>query len=180
MGDQDGRRAGRSRGRANTAICVATWGGEANLMPALENYELDAVMGGISDSTPWSTRVGITRYYFREKYDVGVTPGTRMNSLSDKQIAVHDARIAGLVRQKGALPIMVPSVKDAKNAPLATSDWQIAQLGLAPAGFDLLSDRHVIAIPSGENQLVKHLEEFLTSQYNEIPAILAAQPEVAQ
>src|SRR4051812_46703466 len=34
------------------------WGGEANLMPSLENYELDAVIGGIGDKTPWSARVG--------------------------------------------------------------------------------------------------------------------------
>ena len=154
------------------------WGGEASLMPALENYELDAVIGGLSDKTPWSTRVGITRYYFSEKYDVGVPAGTKMESLSGKEVSVHDARTAGYVRQKRAVPVMVDSVQNSKDGPPAAPDWQIAQLGLARAGFDLHSDRHVIAVPPGENQMVKRLEEFLSSQYGEIPELLAAQPEV--
>jgi polar amino acid transport system substrate-binding protein len=41
-------------------------GGEARLLPALERFELDLVVGGLTDDTPWAGRVGLTRPYLVE------------------------------------------------------------------------------------------------------------------
>src|SRR5829696_6285113 len=60
------------------------WGGDEDLFGALEIFELDAVAGGISDETPWSKRIGITRYYFRENFDVGVEAGQPIDDLKGK------------------------------------------------------------------------------------------------
>lgn len=38
-------------------------GGETELMPLLQNNELDLVIGGLESSTPWSNEVGLTRTY---------------------------------------------------------------------------------------------------------------------
>ena len=157
------------------------WGGEENLLGALEKYELDVVVGGISDQTPWSKRVGLTRYYFEEKFDVGRPSGnTTLSDLKGQEVAVQGPRVAAFVRQKGATPIQVDSVENVGMRPVAAADWQLARLGLTASGNNLHTDKHVIAVPPGENQMVKRLEEFLTKQHDNIPTILQQQPEVPQ
>src|SRR4051812_682644 len=37
------------------------WGGEQQHMEALRRFELDLVVGGLDDRTPWAKTVGITR-----------------------------------------------------------------------------------------------------------------------
>jgi polar amino acid transport system substrate-binding protein len=50
------------------------WGGEEKLLGSLENYNLDIVAGGLSDSTPWQKRVGLTDAY-RDDRVLAVPPG---------------------------------------------------------------------------------------------------------
>jgi len=154
------------------------WGGDEHLFGALELYELDVVAGGLSDETPWATQVGVTRYYFRENFDVGVPKGTQVGDIEGMTVAVNDPHMAGLLKQQGASTVAVNSIGDYPDRPVAAADWQIAHMGLTAAGFDLHSRRHVIAVAPGENQFVKRLEEFLSSQHDEVRAILAAQQEV--
>lgn len=45
------------------ADVVWTRGAESKLLAALERGELDIVVGGLLDSTPWEQRVGLTRPY---------------------------------------------------------------------------------------------------------------------
>lgn len=157
------------------------WGGEEKLLGALEKFELDAVAGGLSEQTPWSARVGLTRYYFEEKFDVGTRPGdTAFNGLKGRQIAVTDTRLAGILREKGADPVPVAVAEEHGKRPLAAADWELARLGLTPANQNLLKDRHVVAVPPGENQLVKRLEEFLSRRHDRIPSMLGRQPEVSR
>lgn len=48
-------------------------GGEEQLMTALEDGELDLVIGGLTDQTPWSTHAAITRPYAESVDDRGRT-----------------------------------------------------------------------------------------------------------
>ena len=53
------------------------WGGEEQL-EALEHYQLDVVLGGLTDQTPWRTYVGLTSPYYEEnkiKHVIAVPPG---------------------------------------------------------------------------------------------------------
>lgn len=52
-------------GFAEELDAAVSWreGGEEQLMTALEDGELDLVIGGLSDQTPWSTHAAITRPY---------------------------------------------------------------------------------------------------------------------
>lgn len=48
---------------ADTLHATITWrvGGETELMTALAAFELDLVVGGLGDDTPYAERVGLTR-----------------------------------------------------------------------------------------------------------------------
>jgi polar amino acid transport system substrate-binding protein len=157
------------------------WGGEEKLLGALEHYELDAVVGGMSDETPWRKRIGLTRYYFEEKFDVGSQGGgSRQWDLSRQQVTVFDPRMAGFVRQKGGEPVQAPTGQLNGLRPVAAAEWRLEKMGLSPTGTNLHADRHVIAVPPGENQLVKRLEEFLSTRREQLPGLLQKQPEVPQ
>ena len=54
------------------------WGGEQEQLEALQHYQLDVVIGGFTDQTPWSKYVGLTSPYFEEtslKHVIAVPPG---------------------------------------------------------------------------------------------------------
>jgi len=54
------------------------WGGEQKHMEALENFQLDIVVGGITKKTAWSKYVGLTSPYVevnKEKHVMAVPPG---------------------------------------------------------------------------------------------------------
>jgi polar amino acid transport system substrate-binding protein len=50
------------------------WGGEQAQMEALEKYELDLLLGGITRKTPWKSDVGLTSGYF-EEHAFATAPG---------------------------------------------------------------------------------------------------------
>jgi hypothetical protein len=71
----------------------------------------------------------------------------------------------------------VPVTDDHGARPLAAAGWDLARLGLTPADKILVKDRHVVAVPPGENQLIMRLEEFLSRRHDTIPAMLARHAE---
>jgi len=155
------------------------WGGEEKLLGALEKFELDLVAGGFSDSTPWSNRVGITSQYYKEKFDVGVPPGTPpVTELTGREIAVdRDSRLTGMLREKDAVPVEMSGLASSRGTPVAAPDWKLSMLGLTPSDNALHTDRHVLATPPGENQLVKRLDEFLSARKEQIPSMLQQSEE---
>lgn len=60
-----GREAELVEGFATSIDADVAWteGGEEHLMEDLEAGELDLVIGGLSDTTPWSSHAAITRSY---------------------------------------------------------------------------------------------------------------------
>lgn len=64
-GEGVGREAELVEGFADSLGADVAWveGGEEHLMEALEAGDLDLVIGGLSDATPWSTHAAITRPY---------------------------------------------------------------------------------------------------------------------
>jgi polar amino acid transport system substrate-binding protein len=158
------------------------WGGEEKLLGALEKFELDAVVGGISSSTPWRKRIGLTSVYYEEAYNVGFPADTPTPSdLKGREIAVlSDARLAALVREKGATPIIAASAEELDGKPLAAAEWKLDKLGLIRGGKTLHTDSHIVATPPGENNMVMLLDQFLSSKGGEIALMLQQQPEVSQ
>lgn len=64
-GEGVGREAELVEGFAESIDADVEWveGGEEHLMEALEAGDLDLVIGGLSDATPWTTHAAITRPY---------------------------------------------------------------------------------------------------------------------
>ena len=64
-GEGVGREAELVEGFADSIDAEVVWteGGEEHLMEALESGEVDLVIGGLSDATPWTTHAAITRTY---------------------------------------------------------------------------------------------------------------------
>ena len=156
------------------------WGGEEKLLGALENSEIDVVIGGFTESSPWVNRIGMTSSYYKERFDIGVPLGSeRVTDLSGRQIAVmSDSRLAGLLRDKDAQPVDIgSSPAAAAGLTVAAAEWQLERLGLTPSDYTLQTDRHVVMTPPGENQLVKQLDEFLSRHKDDIPDLLMHQLE---
>ena len=54
------------------------WGGEQEQLEALQDYQLDLVIGGLTDRSPWRKYVGMTSPYFEldsAKHVFAVPPG---------------------------------------------------------------------------------------------------------
>jgi polar amino acid transport system substrate-binding protein len=148
------------------------WGGEQRHMEALENFEMDLLIGGLEASTPWSKKVGLTRPYFVERMLVGIPPGSPAPvSLKGQQIAVKAGDdLAASVQKKGAEPLQVPEISP--NVATAAADWRIAQLGLVPTRFELGAKRHIVAVPPGENGWLRRIQIFLATQRGDVPGLL--------
>lgn len=155
------------------------WGGEQEHLEALEHYQLDLVIGGLTDATPWSKYVGLTAPYFVEHISVGVPPTMQSpETLKRAQVAVtRGDPIGGYLERKGAQVVNVDNLKQAEGA-VAAPDWQLEQMGLNKTGFELRTENHVMATPPGENALIKRLDDFLYAQSAEIKGLL--QQEVAR
>jgi polar amino acid transport system substrate-binding protein len=155
------------------------WGGEQQQMEALEHYQLDLVVGGVTDETPWSKYVGLTSSYFEERIKVGVPISMQPPaSVKGMQVAVKSGEaIASYLESKSALPVRVDDLSQA-NLPVAAPDWQLEQMGLTQTEIELRTEKHVWAAPPGENGFIKRLDEFLHRHSSEIKGLL--QQEVAK
>ncbi|SDH60693.1 transporter substrate-binding domain-containing protein [Agrococcus jejuensis] len=70
-----GREAELVEGFADSLDAQVEWteGGEEHLMEALEAGDLDLVIGGLSDATPWTTHAAITRTYLTTTDETGAS-----------------------------------------------------------------------------------------------------------
>ena len=151
------------------------WGGEQEQMEALEHYQLDVVLGGFTDETPWSKYVGITRPYFEETYRLATPQGSQLQNLKGAEIWVEQGEaVAAKLEKKGARVVRVDDLTKA-NGPIAAPDWEIERLGLANTNEELDSFNHVLAVPPGENGFLKRLDEFLHTKRFEIKNLLQQQ-----
>jgi polar amino acid transport system substrate-binding protein len=156
------------------------WGGEQEHMEALEHFELDVVVGGITDQTPWSKYVGLTGPYFEETFMVGVPASTPpIKEIEGMQVSTRDGEVvAAYLKKKGAVPLEVDDLSQVRGA-VAAPQWKLEQLGLAGTEVKLQTEKHVMAIPPGENGFLKRLEEFLYQQGSQVKGLLQ-QAEVRQ
>lgn len=152
------------------------WGGEQQHMEALEHFELDLVIGGLTDQTPWQKRVGLTAPYFEDRITVGV-PGSTQPPKDLKGLSVAARRgemTLAYLRKEGATPVAVDDLSQT-GGPVAGPDWKLEQLGLSATGIELHKEKHIMAIPPGENGWLKRLEEFLYGQRSEVKRLLQEQ-----
>ncbi len=150
------------------------WGSEQRHMEALEHYELDLVIGGITDKTAWSKYVGITSPFYEERFIVGAPPSmSQPQSLKGLNVAAKAGeRIASYLERKEARVIPVDDVTRIKDSAVAAPSWQLEQMGFLATKFELYSEKHVWATPPGENGWIKRLDEFLSPERTQVASLL--------
>jgi polar amino acid transport system substrate-binding protein len=149
------------------------WGGGQRHMEALERFELDLVVGGVTDSTPWAKYVGLTGPYFEETYAVGFPASTAPSKeLKGVSVAVRAGDPAAYyLLKEGAVPVRVPDLKGT-SGPAAAPTWELEGMGLVPAETELHTEKHVMAVAPGENGFLKRLEEFLARERPHVKELL--------
>jgi polar amino acid transport system substrate-binding protein len=146
------------------------------LLEAARQGEVDVVAGGFTDTSPGVSEgkeAGITSPYLMTRFAVGVPPGkATFDDPSGKRIAVE--RIDGtaaLLKEEGAVPVPVEDLSSAE-LPIAAYPWQLEEWGFEPTGIELPEEKHIMAVPLGENGWLVRLERFLRANQEEAKKLL--------
>ena len=138
------------------------FGNESELMQAAEAFELDLVIGGITDDSPWQDRVGMTRPFLEVKTLVAVPGGEPpLLELKRDEVAVSPGdAIAEKVLSEGGIPVPVEERREAAHS-IAATDYEIEAWEFEPTAIELETEKHVMAVPPGENGWLLFVEKFL-------------------
>jgi ABC-type amino acid transport substrate-binding protein len=141
------------------------WGSAETHFEALERFELDLAIGGLTQSSPWTRRVGFTFPYYISPFHVGAPSGHSGSELSADltgvTVAVHpESGLHRPLKDRGAKVVERENLGTSEG-PVAAADWELEGLGLQPRGEALRKLRHGVAVPPGENALLVKLEDFL-------------------
>ncbi len=137
-------------------------GTEEELMPLLENYELQLLAGGLTAGNPWKKRVGMTGAYKKVKVVVCNTLGeTLPEKIEDLEVGVKKgSAIGAYVKKKNGLPVFVDSLEQ-YNGLVAVYEHELGKFPCKESQLSIYTEKHVIALPRGENSLLMTLEEYL-------------------
>ena len=162
-------------GELKTEI-VFVQGTVPELLEAAKQGEVDVVAGGFTDTSPGVSEgkeVGITSPYLMTRFAVGVPSGrSAFDDPSGRKIAVE--RIDGtaaLLKEEGAIPVPVEDLSSA-DMPVAAYPWQLEEWGFKPTGVELPEEKHIMAVPLGENSWLITLERYLRANQKEAGRLL--------
>ena len=144
-------------------------GGESELMGALERFQLDLVIGGMTRQTPWGMRVALTSSYHTTPIAVGIPPSAApFLDLDGVRVAVQTGTsTAAFLEEHDAVPIPVAELSHARG-PVAAPEWELRELGMQPTEIILYREQHVMAVPPGENGWLVRLDRFLHARRGRI------------
>jgi polar amino acid transport system substrate-binding protein len=162
-------------GELETEI-VFVQGTVPELLEAARLGEVDVVAGGFTDTSPGVSEgkeAGVTSPYLMTRFAVGVPTGRpAFDDPSGRRIAVE--RIDGtaaLLKEEGAIPVPVADLSSAEM-PVAAYPWQLEAWGFEPTGVELPEEKHIMAVPLGENGWLIRLERFLRANREEAVKLL--------
>ena len=133
-------------------------GSDEQLLRALEKRSLDVVAAGLEAKSPWASTVSFTRSFLTTRTVVAVTPGVAPpHRLHGIAVATSpDGADAALLREHGAHVVS----EDRRDVPRLVEDWQTGA-ALRPTGIKLSEDKHVLALPLGENAWLLEVNRLL-------------------
>ena len=167
------------------------WGNSEDLFEALEHYELDVLIGGLTSANPWGRHVTMTTPYFTNHVVVALPPGVTFpdGSPAPAQTPALISRNGGMLEElawllkrqeldgvtvavrpqsslqetlRGRSAVVVERADLAgADGPIAAEGWEVLGLGFQPTGADLETVHYVLAVPPGENALLVRLEKTL-------------------
>jgi len=146
------------------------------LLEAARQGEIDVLVGGFTSTSPGVSEgkeAGVTGTYLITRTVVGVPPDTRaFDDPLGREVAVE--RIDGtaaLLKAEGAVPVPVDNLSSARM-PIAAYPWQLEAWGFEPTDIELPEEKHVMAVPLGENGWLVELERFLRAHRAEAKELL--------
>jgi polar amino acid transport system substrate-binding protein len=158
------------------AEAVFVQGTVPELLEAARYGEVDVVAGGFTSTSPGvreQKETGMTRPYLTTRFVVGVPPGQPVfDDPSGREVAVERVgSTAALLKEEGAVPVLVDDLSSA-DMPGAAYGWQLEAWGFEPTGVELPEEKHVMAVPLGENGWLLRLERFLRANREEAGRLL--------
>ncbi|ASK34179.1 hypothetical protein CEK62_07185 [Alcanivorax sp. N3-2A] len=151
------------------------WGAESELIPALRDRQIDLLVGGLVES-PWlMDQVALIKPYQESRVTVGFAAGAAMPpSLEGVRVAVPVINKVFLaLRDEGAIARRYAD-RPPTGEPLAAADWWLRAHGYRPGPWTLITDKHVVALPPGENAWLLRVQKHF-SDAADVDALLRAE-----
>lgn len=137
-------------------------GSVPELVSALAEYQLDVVIGGLTQDSLFKNKVALTLSYHTEPLLLALPPhAPTLAEIGGQEVVVAPgSEAAAQVHKHGGVPVPQADLANAE-LPVAVPDWQRRRLGFRPTGVVLTRERHVMALPPGENAWLVYVERFL-------------------
>lgn len=137
-------------------------GPEADLIQALHDFDLDLVVGGLTQDRPWKQQAAFTRSYIETIGRVGVPPGlTPPAHIEGREVLVRPASgLTKALREKKAQAIPAEDLQGSGQL-VAAEDWELSRWRYRATPDELVKKQHVLALPTGENGWLMYIEGFL-------------------
>ena len=162
---------------ADSLDATVEWypGSESELMAALKHRVLDLVVGGLTDDAPWVKEASLTKPYVTTRVVVAARAGVTVPAdLSGTRVAARaGSEDIALLLKEDAVPVASRDPLAETGLPVVADEWELA--GLTASRHTLAENKHVWAVPLGENGFQVAVEEFLLSlRHGEIVELLAS------
>ena len=154
-------------------------GTESELIAAMAGFQLDVVVGGLTEASPWAKEVSMTLPYVDTEILFAVPPGEELEQLEGAEIWVEEnSEAAALLQQEehAAHPVHYQELSEV-DGPALLHSYYIEALGFEPAGQIQKDDDHVMAVPPGENAMLVELGDFLFDKTDHAEELLRAEAE---
>jgi polar amino acid transport system substrate-binding protein len=166
---------------ASTLDAQIEWteGSEEELVSALHEGQLDLVVGGFDNKSPWKKKVSFTRPYFDTEVVIGVKPGLDP-PLDLGGVRVYGERATdevGLAKGRTAADVVPVDALEPGVPAAVTDDYLLDELGLREE-LSMRMHKRVMATQMGENAFLVELERFLLERTDEIGRLIEREGEL--
>jgi polar amino acid transport system substrate-binding protein len=149
-------------------------GSEEQLVNAAKEGSLDLVIAGLTSKSRWKKDVAFTRPYVETRAVIGVAErDVGREDFGGETVAAErgSEEEALLENRTDALVDPVDSLAGAEG-PVAAHEYVLDDLDLVASEVELAKEKHVMAVPLGENAWMVRLERFLLDREGAIERLL--------
>lgn len=139
------------------------WGTTAEVIHALELYQIDLAIGGLTAGPRLPKTVAASNPYHTTRYTVGFPPALQSIPARLEKQPVAVSRISpmheALIREQAEIHSM--DNPESSNFPMAGPVWKLEARGYNPAPWTLLTQEQVMVVTKGENAWLLKLQRHL-------------------
>lgn len=158
------------KGYARSIGAEIEWvqGSQEQIVELLKVYEVDLAVGGYTNKTSFKKHIALSRPYNIEHIKVGAPQNIAIpDDIEGKKVVVKKAGAArAAVKKNKGTPVEKDSVSGSDQLVAGSKD-ELLKLGFKVSDYNLNKVEHVVAIPKGENALLKSLENYIYTEWME-------------